>query len=321
MNEENNNVSKQRLAAMPVWLKKIMYLILALSTFAVHIVLFSYICSLMADYLQFGVELPMFTALRIYNVFEIALFILFTVLYYVTMRIFFIDKKFEMKDPALPRKLKLKEKGLWWRSIVTGCGIYGVSFVWVQFLGKVFANINAETAGFFSSLIRMIQEESAMILGMGGAAPGAQEIPLIDLLLYFMAPTIVMPIAEEFVFRGVAFNALEKVFPKWLPVIGSAIIFGVGHWSIVNGSYAFIMGIVFALLYKKTRNIFAVCIAHLTNNLMATIQDLIAIFTGKEDINRVIDWVCVGVAVVMVVVLFDLFRRLSAKKEEAASAA
>lgn len=82
---------------------------------------------------------------------------------------------------------------------------------------------------------------------------------------------IVAPFAEEFLFRGVIYNTLKKkISIRWTIVI-QAILFGVFHGNLVQGTYAAFLGLVFGYITYKTKSLWPAIIIHMVNNLVATI--------------------------------------------------
>lgn len=70
---------------------------------------------------------------------------------------------------------------------------------------------------------------------------------------------------EEFVFRGVFYHTYRKKSVLWAMVL-SGVLFGLLHLNINQFSYAFVLGIVFALLVEATGSVFASMIAHFIIN-------------------------------------------------------
>lgn len=73
----------------------------------------------------------------------------------------------------------------------------------------------------------------------------------VGLVLY----TVVSPLAEEVVFRGVIYNRLRRCFTgmgNTAAVVLSGLLFGVYHGNLVQGIYGGCMGILMAYLYEKT---------------------------------------------------------------------
>ena len=82
----------------------------------------------------------------------------------------------------------------------------------------------------------------------------------------FMYASIIGPIAEEIVFRGVLLRGLEK-YGKTFAIIISAIFFGAFHGNFLQGIFATIIGIVLAYVTIEYSIKWAMVI-HVINNLV-----------------------------------------------------
>ena len=87
--------------------------------------------------------------------------------------------------------------------------------------------------------------------------------------LLFMA--VIPAMAEEFLFRGVFFHSYRKngVFGAALM---SALIFGMFHMNFNQFFYAFVLGVVFALLVEATGSLFSSMLAHFAANSYSVIM-------------------------------------------------
>lgn len=74
------------------------------------------------------------------------------------------------------------------------------------------------------------------------------------------------PLFEEILVRGVILNDFKKAAPLWLAVVIQALIFGVMHMNIIQGSYAFIIGLVFGMVYVYFESIWAPIALHFAFN-------------------------------------------------------
>ncbi len=83
----------------------------------------------------------------------------------------------------------------------------------------------------------------------------------LNLILIALVPAVV----EEFIFRGLIFNGYKKRNPL-MAMILSAFLFGLIHMNVNQFSYAFIIGIIFALLTYATGSIIPSTIAHFVIN-------------------------------------------------------
>lgn len=85
---------------------------------------------------------------------------------------------------------------------------------------------------------------------------------------------VLVPFAEELLFRGVGYGALSR-YGAWVAVPGSAAIFAVAHGLNVVLVIAFVLGVVCALLYRGSRSIWPAVVTHAVFNasgfLLATL--------------------------------------------------
>lgn len=80
--------------------------------------------------------------------------------------------------------------------------------------------------------------------------------------------TIIAPILEELIFRGLFINMIFKQNTFWIPVISSGIIFGSLHSAsnIMEWLYYVIFGMILAAAYKKTDTLAVPIALHMINN-------------------------------------------------------
>lgn len=77
------------------------------------------------------------------------------------------------------------------------------------------------------------------------------------------ASVLSAPVLEELLMRGLIYPRLRDVFsgPR-AAVFGSALIFGLFHGNVVQGLYAFCLGLFFAQVYESLDSLLPVIIAH-----------------------------------------------------------
>lgn len=80
-----------------------------------------------------------------------------------------------------------------------------------------------------------------------------------------------IPIAEELIFRGQIFTALRKIMPLWPAAFLSSLIFGIYHGNIIQGIYAFCLGLIMAWLAECYQRIFPSCLFHITSNFLSVL--------------------------------------------------
>ena len=101
------------------------------------------------------------------------------------------------------------------------------------------------------------------------------------LIVNIMVSAIVPAVMEEFIFRGVIFNGLEKK-SFWFACLVSSLCFTIVHLSIYSLIYPFVMGIIFCLILRKTGSILYTMIAHFCNNLIVIIINYIRVVKGVD---------------------------------------
>ena len=182
----------------------------------------------------------------------------------IQLIIFFVIYKLLVKrnDDELRTKLNLKDIGF---SFAVGVGVSGLSFIWITIAGKI---------PMFQAQLAAMKEGNAMI--GGGSLHGV-----------LLSAVIAAPIVEEVIFRGVVLGSFRKVFPDWVSIIVSALIFGIYHMNPVAIVYASIMGIIAGIVYEKKQNLLFTIILHMANNLMGLLQDFVPAGIGATVVNVV----------------------------------
>lgn len=73
---------------------------------------------------------------------------------------------------------------------------------------------------------------------------------------------ILSPLAEEIVFRWLMYGRMKKMLNVRVAIFISAVFFGFYHQNMLQGIYAFIMGIIITMIYEKAGTIVAPFIFH-----------------------------------------------------------
>ena len=159
------------------------------------------------------------------------------------------------------------------------------------------------TGGIFSFLFPdAYGEVISDIVGMYGASTNPS-----SLILAFIAMCVLAPIAEEFVYRGVAFGYLKK-FGTAFAALSSSVFFGLAHSNPEQIAYAVVFGLVLCSVTNKTGNLKTAIMIHSLNNLVGYISSyIIPLFDfGAADalFNIVYNIIMGFLAVVGMIVLF-----------------
>ncbi len=78
-----------------------------------------------------------------------------------------------------------------------------------------------------------------------------------NIIVGILCTCIVIPIAEELVFRGIMFNELKKLYKLQYAILMSALLFGLINPDSVQGVYGFVMGCLAAYSYEYFGTIYA----------------------------------------------------------------
>lgn len=91
---------------------------------------------------------------------------------------------------------------------------------------------------------------------------------LTDVSLILACYAVVLgPISEELIYRGVTLSYAKKELPFWAANLTQSILFGVYHMNILQGIYAFFIGLFLGFVCHKTKSIFPSMLLHICFNL------------------------------------------------------
>lgn len=162
-----------------------------------------------------------------------------------------------------------------------------IVFALIYFLGLK-AKLNTFSGhftglSFGSMLLLFIGLElfsSAVLMTISIAAPSLLEnyekmiemVGLGDLSLISSIATLVLaPLVEEIAFRGITMKWAKNFTDKfWLANIIQAALFGIAHMNMVQGLYAFVLGLVLGYVRNKYKSLWASIFGHLVFNFCGT---------------------------------------------------
>jgi len=84
--------------------------------------------------------------------------------------------------------------------------------------------------------------------------------------LTVLSIVLVVPLAEEAVFRGVVFASLRRNFSFLIALILQALVFSIAHFNIIQGAYVLIAGLALGLVFHWTRSLLASTLFHAVYN-------------------------------------------------------
>ncbi len=87
-------------------------------------------------------------------------------------------------------------------------------------------------------------------------------------ILYTVLVCVLPALCEEILFRGLIFSGLKKISPS-VGVLGSAFLFMIMHGSPDQTVHQFILGVILALAFLITNNLWVPIVIHFFNNFIA----------------------------------------------------
>lgn len=152
----------------------------------------------------------------------------------------------------------------------------GLTFFAACFLGSLAALLANAVAAFLDSLFGTGEIPDAM----EGTVPPQGEMGSFGVMFFFVA--VAAPVFEELIFRKLLLHPLRK-HGDWFAIIMTALMFGFYHGNFDQMPYAFVVGILFALLAVNTNSVIPSMILHLLNNASVTLSQYLVKVTGEVE--------------------------------------
>jgi len=130
--------------------------------------------------------------------------------------------------------------------IIGTSGLINLQLVGIQALGQYFEPVRIA----FENYVEM----SKIFIGNS------------NILLIIVSTCILVPIAEELIFRGIIQGELRRVMPGTVAVIIQALIFALIHINPIQISYVIIPALVLGAVYEWTKSIYVPIILHIIFN-------------------------------------------------------
>lgn len=88
--------------------------------------------------------------------------------------------------------------------------------------------------------------------------------------LLILYAVILGPIEEELTFRGVIFSSAKKALPFWAANLFQAFLFGLFHLNLIQGIYAFFIGLFFGYVCGRGGSVYLSVFLHILFNCWGT---------------------------------------------------
>lgn len=89
--------------------------------------------------------------------------------------------------------------------------------------------------------------------------------------LTYLYIILLAPIAEELTFRGLTYRFARKALPFWGANILQALLFGVIHMNMIQGIYAFVLGLFLGWVCKNGHGIKYSILLHIIFNILGSV--------------------------------------------------
>ncbi len=97
-----------------------------------------------------------------------------------------------------------------------------------------------------------------------------------------LAIAVAGPVCEEIVFRGSIMRPmLRRGIHPWAVILTSALVFSLAHGNPAQMPFAFAVGIVFGIIYLRTRSLVLTTVCHILNNSASVL--LMNIYGAEAD--------------------------------------
>lgn len=192
-----------------------------------------------------------------------------------------------------------------------------LKFEKVGFLGSLLCVLAGLSICFLGNYPAMAVQSFFGLFGYESAGSLTNVTTWQEFALEFFSTAIVVPVMEEFAFRGVLFSGLKKHGTAFA-VVASAIIFSLLHMDFSNVVFALIAGLVFGVLYAKTRNLWLTILIHALNNGYAVLSSHADFFGDRGSlVLEIVFWVLIVLGLAALVLLLTAKRKVlfSGRKE------
>lgn len=108
------------------------------------------------------------------------------------------------------------------------------------------------------------------------------------------------PVTEELIFRGVMYKKLGNSLPFLGANLLQAVVFGIYHWNIVQGIYAFSIGLLLGWIHHKFKTLLAPILLHIIINASSFLMVLVPSGMAAYLISAVVGGIFVVFSLIMI---------------------
>lgn len=130
----------------------------------------------------------------------------------------------------------------------------------------------AASAGAFGVVLNNFIAMTPLVEVSAGFQTANENFFAGGILLEILASCVVVPVAEELLFRGIVQKRASMMAGEKMGILCSALLFGVIHMNLVQFIYATLLGGLLAVVVAKTRRVSLAVVGHAAANLIAILR-------------------------------------------------
>lgn len=196
--------------------------------------------------------IPAFLSHRFLSETNTELFIFYSIYFVPLALYFFVIRKHDLSYTAIFEDSARDYSAVW---LFIPLIAFTIGVIWVTLL--LLNNLSPEVAGSYLDWMNSIE--------LFDITP---ETTLLQYLLIFVVISVLAPLVEEIIFRGVMIERFGLKYGYTKAVFISSFLFGVLHADVIG---AFLFGVVLSVVYLKTRSLLLPFLIHAANNAAATL--------------------------------------------------
>lgn len=121
-----------------------------------------------------------------------------------------------------------------------------------------------------------------------------------NILLQFLALCVLVPIAEELLFRGIIAGEFRRAMPDWLNIVLNGLLFALFHMNFIQSSYVLIAGLALSALGLWSRSIWVPILLHAVYNFSGSVA--ITLIGDNEEaagLFFIVQLVCIALGLIL----------------------
>lgn len=278
---------------------------------------------------KFGIRTILIPVLAVIGFYLIQMIVAIAYLFIVLLASAFTSEGF---DPSKMNSLLMDVNAIIIKHSNNISGIYAVIIILLSILvirSLLHSNPNAirrekvSSGEMIAAALVIIGASGATTLLMTGIQELGKVVPFVDkimndyiqlsesfvgsgnIAMVIITTCIIVPIAEDLVFRGIIQGELRRVMPGWTAVIIQAVIFALVHGNPIQITYVLLPAIILGAVYEWTKSIYMPIGLHMLFNFTGAAVPMM--LQGNENATGVFvifEFAMIPFAIIAIVYLF-----------------